>query len=280
VEYIAPIEPLWCAVDEPQLSQVILNLLVNALQAAGARHVIDVELAAMEGADGPVCVIRIKDRGPGVPEDLRARLFEPFVSTKPGGSGLGLASALRIVQGHNGKIELLNRPGGGTCFEVYLPRLLDVGTEPDAEKDEELGMPLGSLPLDGYRVLVLDDEPRVLHTLGRILQGGGAKTMLFSTGEAIVEAQEKLLNESAVAALPPIFVLDLLLVGGIDGVETLRRLQKRDPLVRAIACSGYPPDPSIKDYKTIGFKAYLKKPFQAEALIRAVWMVAREAAPR
>ena len=271
VDYIAPEEAVWCLADEQQLNQLILNLLINALQAAGNEAPITVELEAVETEAGPVSVIRVADRGGGIPDELRARLFEPFVTTKPAGSGLGLASALRIVQGHNGQIDVSNRAGGGACFKVTLQRQITGKATLTVGKRESLEDGLGPSVLEDCTVLVLDDEPRVLHAIGRILRGHGAKTLLFSTGEAIVEAQDQMLTGPKIPGPEIVFVLDLLIVGGgIDGLETMRRLRKRDPLVRAIACSGYNPNANDQDYETIGFGAHLKKPFLAENLIRTI----------
>jgi two-component system, NtrC family, sensor histidine kinase HydH len=107
--------PVWA--DADQLSQVFLNLALNALQATsrGGQVTIFVELA------GGGVVVRVADDGPGIPEHVRDRLFEPFVTTKPEGSGLGLAVARRIVESHSGRLELESKPGAGTIATVWLP---------------------------------------------------------------------------------------------------------------------------------------------------------------
>ncbi len=102
-----------------QLRQVLLNLVVNALQAAGAQGVVEVETAS---ARGGACV-RVRDDGPGIAAEHRDRIFEPFFTTKPAGegTGLGLFLSYQIVQSHGGEIRVESQPGEGATFEVWLP---------------------------------------------------------------------------------------------------------------------------------------------------------------
>ncbi len=104
-------------IDEPRMQQVLVNLLDNALAVtpAGARVVARVE---MEGAE--LC-FSICDQGPGIPAEERARIFEPFHTTKLRGTGLGLAVARRIVELHGGRLEVDDVAGGGAAFRVRLP---------------------------------------------------------------------------------------------------------------------------------------------------------------
>jgi len=106
------------AIDEDRLRQVVLNLVVNAIQASTGRGRVVVSASA-HGADG-IC-IEVRDDGPGMPADVARRVFEPFFTTRAEGTGLGLALARRIVGEHGGRIELETTPGLGTRFSVYLP---------------------------------------------------------------------------------------------------------------------------------------------------------------
>jgi len=113
--------------DEDLLHRMTVNLLLNAVQAAaGAVHI---EVAVLEapdvefpdGARRPAAGLRITDDGPGLPADVRDRLFQPFVSRRAGGVGLGLAVVHRTVQAHDGLIHVDSTPGGGTVFTVLIP---------------------------------------------------------------------------------------------------------------------------------------------------------------
>jgi len=99
--------------------QILLNMLVNALQAANRDGPIEIELAPQE--DG--AVLRVLDRGPGIPSDAMPHIFDPFFTTKPvgSGSGLGLSLSYDLARQHGGRLEAANRPGGGAVFTLWLP---------------------------------------------------------------------------------------------------------------------------------------------------------------
>lgn len=100
--------------DRRRLEQAVTNVLDNARQA-GARILLDIQ-----HTDAGT-VIAIADDGPGIPEDIRARIFEPFVSRSPGGTGLGLAIVARVMAAHGGSVALMTCPGWTTCFALSLP---------------------------------------------------------------------------------------------------------------------------------------------------------------
>jgi signal transduction histidine kinase len=107
--------------DPDLLSRVLRNLLANAAQAeraVGRRGPIEV---TVEAAEAGAWRLAVADRGPGVPAELAGRLFDPFVTGRPGGAGLGLALCRRIVLLHGGEIDVHPRAGGGTVAEVRLP---------------------------------------------------------------------------------------------------------------------------------------------------------------
>ncbi|PYE53113.1 sensor histidine kinase [Deinococcus yavapaiensis] len=107
--------PLTVHVDPVHLEQVLLNLLRNALDAGGAS--VEVRTALQTG----LVAIEVRDTGPGLPDDVRARLFSPFTTTKPGGLGLGLSLSHSLVEGMHGTLSGENRPEGGATFTVTLP---------------------------------------------------------------------------------------------------------------------------------------------------------------
>jgi two-component system sensor histidine kinase PilS (NtrC family) len=117
LEVSAP-EPVYTEVDPAQLRQIVWNLVRNAAQASPDGAPVSLRVAA----DGGWAQIEVRDRGPGIPPEHRARLFEPFFSTKSGGTGLGLATVHRIIEAHHGRIELVDaQPGPGTQVVVRLP---------------------------------------------------------------------------------------------------------------------------------------------------------------
>lgn len=114
-----------CTCDPEQLTQVLLNLGVNGLQAMGGQGRLTLrvgEAARGEGPEPEGWAIRVLDQGPGVPPGERERIFAPFYTTRAEGTGLGLSFVSRIVDAHGGRVEVVEAPGGGADFGVWLPR--------------------------------------------------------------------------------------------------------------------------------------------------------------
>lgn len=117
--------------DEAQIRQALLNLLRNAREAMPGGGAIDVVVRA----EGMSVVVRVEDRGGGIPEEIRARVFDPFFSTKGEGTGLGLAITRQIVVAHGGSVRAEPREGGGTSFRVALPIAPARASEPRSRRD-------------------------------------------------------------------------------------------------------------------------------------------------
>jgi len=109
--------------DSDQLRLVLMNLVINAAQAMNGRGRIDVAVAAIDNQ----VELTITDAGPGIPMEIRERIFEPFFTTKHRGTGLGLPTAKRIVEAHDGRLVVEDAPAGGTTVRVWLPRRAQAG---------------------------------------------------------------------------------------------------------------------------------------------------------
>jgi signal transduction histidine kinase len=118
--------------DFSRLEQVLVNLILNAVDAMpeGGELTLGTKLVSSDAVHGrknegkeQFVLITVADTGIGIPEKLRPSVFDPFLTTKPGGkgAGLGLSSAQAIVRQHNGHIEVQSTPGAGTKFSIYLP---------------------------------------------------------------------------------------------------------------------------------------------------------------
>jgi signal transduction histidine kinase len=116
--------------DPHQLRQIFTNLVTNAFEAMGGIGVVDISAVAVDGDEdagpaehmaGPTIQITVSDNGPGIPPEVMDRIFGPFFTTKPQGSGLGLAIVRKIVDAHDGRIDVGERSGGGTVFRVTVP---------------------------------------------------------------------------------------------------------------------------------------------------------------
>jgi signal transduction histidine kinase len=131
LDSVLPDHPLMLSGDSMQMRQLLMNLLLNAVEAAGPEgnvwlSVDDEEVEPPESPDGqvretPWLSLRISDDGRGLPTELGAKIFDPFVSTKETGIGLGLSISKRIAEAHGGDIEAIERPGGGAIFIIRLP---------------------------------------------------------------------------------------------------------------------------------------------------------------
>lgn len=127
----APDEPLIIDGDEDLLHRAIFNLVLNALQATPPGGLVTIEAELLAGADLPAvgipsierCAValRVSDTGAGIPHGIRERMFDPFITTKPGGSGLGLPVVHRAIEAHHGVVVASENPEGGTRFTVLLP---------------------------------------------------------------------------------------------------------------------------------------------------------------
>ena len=121
--YVSDLPPV--PMDREQMKQVFLNLMLNATQAMDREGelIISAELKPNPagGKNRPFLEIAIRDTGPGMPEDIKSKIFEPFFSTKEEGIGLGLPIAQRIVEEHRGEIRVESNPGEGTTFYITLP---------------------------------------------------------------------------------------------------------------------------------------------------------------
>jgi len=107
--------------DRGQLRQVFVNLLRNAVEASGGRVGITCAADVIAQSGEEMCRIRVEDDGPGIPEDIREQIFDPYVTSKQHGTGLGLAIVERIVYDHDGRIQVETAPGSGTTFIISLP---------------------------------------------------------------------------------------------------------------------------------------------------------------
>jgi PAS domain S-box-containing protein len=258
---------LWVIEADPgQISQVIQNLAINALQAmptGGALAVQGENLELQASGELPLepgkyVKLIIKDQGVGIPADHLSRIFDPYFTTKQTGSGLGLATAHSVVQGHHGHIMVESVLGEGTIFTIYLPALPQKLAPPDRK---------GAVLTGEGRILVMDDEEMVRHTLEIMLGRLGYQVTLARDGaEALELFQQAQASGQPFAAV----ILDLTVPGGLGGKETMEKLRRLEPQVKAIVASGYSEDAIMAEYEKHGFKGVIAKPFRIADLSLAL----------
>ncbi|MDI6852043.1 MAG: PAS domain S-box protein [Deltaproteobacteria bacterium] len=246
-------------VDTGQISQVIQNLTINAVQAMPGGGIVEVlaanvnlsEKSGLPLTPGRYVKICVKDYGVGIPEDHLAKIFDPYFSTKRKGSGLGLATAYSIITNHDGYMTVESKPGEGTAFFVYLPAS-SRELKPKRQGAAEV------VPGKG-KILVMDDDASVREVAGRILAHLGYQPDYARDGEEAIAA-----FASALAGGEPFdaVIMDLTIPGGMGGKEAIQKLRQLNPETRAIVSSGYADDPIMTHYKKYGFSGVIKKPYR------------------
>ncbi len=259
-------EELWQAeMDRGQIEQVVNALLINAREAmphggklvVSARNVELDDKTNLSLPPGRYVKISVVDSAGGVDEELANKIFDPYFTTKPTGSGLGLSIGYSIVKKHGGLLHLESSSAEGSTFSFYLPAADAVAFQKELFATEAL------LPFHHHRVLVMDDEPAIRDLTTQLLASLGYEATSVPDGQEAVQTYERALrrgeNFQAV-------ILDATIRGGMGGLATIERLRSLDPNVTAIICSGYSDEAALAEFLAYGFRGALPKPFSREEL--------------
>ncbi len=267
-EFLLP-DDLWpVEIDPGQISQVFNNLATNAQQAMPAGGTLRITAENLElPCDSHTIGLRagrwvrlsLQDQGIGIPEEYLKKIFDPYFTTKPKGTGLGLATAYSIVKSHSGLIHVESRPGEGATFSICLPA-----------SDKNV-LPLPALPpqpvADSPRILVLDDEEAICMLVTCTLEPLGYQVTEMVDGLTAIAAYETALREGRPYRL---VISDLTMPDGLSGAQTIARLREIDPAVRAIVSSGYANDPVLSRFEDYGFMGMIAKPYAIDDLAAKV----------
>ncbi len=266
-----PDGPVWLRGDFARLSQVVANLLNNAAKYTEEGGRIQLSLVVQPGQ----AIITVRDNGMGIEPELLPNVFELFEQGKrsldrsQGGLGVGLTLVQRLVQLHNGEVEVTSQGlGEGAEFRVLLPCLSEVRQPETASSG-----PLTAGPVEGCRVLVVDDNRDAAETVAMFLELAGHEVKSVNDGP-------QALTSAAVFA-PEVVVLDIGLPG-MDGYEVARRMRQL-PETRAsllIALTGYGQKGDQAQARAAGFDHHLVKPADPSAVsdLIAQWRAAGRAA--
>ena len=252
--------------DASQLTQIAMNLVLNAVESIGERpgriRIATFPLdAAPLGIDAPAeawVALQVADDGAGMTADTRARIFDPFFTTKLQGRGLGLASVHGIVGQHGGTIHVESAPGSGATFTIALPAThARSGAEPERAR-----LPREASITRGGRLLIVDDDPATLRIATLVAESLGYQVIgAARPSEAIAAARAHAFRVALIDATMP----------ECSGLELLQRLREEHDALPAIVYSGFareslelPSEPPTE---------FLAKPFRREALEAALQRV-------
>ena len=242
--------------DVSLIQQVLLNMIINA------RHAMQEDggtLSVSIYRDKEYAVIEISDTGKGIKKEIQEKIFEPFFTTKGvwgddevPGTGLGLSVSLGVIQSHNGKIELDSGDGKGTTFKIKLPLLVtnkNIGVTAKSSKK----ITKTDSPKALASVLVVDDEEVIRDLLCEMLRLSGHKVKIVSDGNTAIKLCRK---ESY-----DIVFVDIMMPG-LNGVDTVRRIQKINDNTKLAFITGLNLDNKSKLKFDISGHECIKKPFK------------------
>ena len=258
--------------DSGMIEQVVVNLAVNARDAMSGGGTLRIttgsERRERPGREGQsaapqpesfVC-LTIGDSGCGIPPEILPRIFDPFFTTKEvgKGSGLGLATAFGIVQQHEGWIEVESEPGKGTVFRILLPRF-----DAAPETHSETQAPLAERG-QGEVILLVEDDATVRTVGQQALKRKGYTVLTAANGPAALELWKERREDIRLV------ITDLIMPGGLSGLQLAKLLQGERPGLRVIYTSGYSREIAGKELVLADDTNYLPKPYELEKLFKLV----------
>jgi PAS domain S-box-containing protein len=270
VQTVLPADLGKTRIDQAQLETALLNLAINARDsmAAGGRLTIEASNVEIERGEaereagkirpGPYVLLAVSDTGSGMPPDVLAHAFEPFFTTKEvgKGTGLGLAMVYGFVNQSGGFARIRSREGEGTTVQLYLPR---VDSEVRTPEPVQAPVKLTGEP----RMLLVEDELALRSLVTTLLEEMGCVVL---TAESGPRALELLRNEGPFDLL----LTDLVLPGGLSGVDVAKKAKALCPGLRILFMSGYPEGAVGSNQILRPGDNLLRKPFRKGDLVEYV----------
>jgi two-component system, cell cycle sensor histidine kinase and response regulator CckA len=253
--------------DRVQIGQVIQNIIINAMQAMpdGGNIVIKASQVLLSSDQvlllgaGQYAVVSITDTGSGIPKEHLEKIYDPYFTTKPEGTGLGLSVVYSIIRKHGGNVTVTSIPGKGTTFTLYIPC-----SDPDSGIHEK-GDPSSAPFIGSGHILVIDDEDIVRSVIKNLLRSIGYTAESTSTVEEGLELYKTRVEQNARFDA---VIMDLTIKGGVSGKKGIQLFKELNPEVKVIVASGYSNDPVLSRFEEYGFFDALIKPIELRELSR------------
>jgi PAS domain S-box-containing protein len=262
--------------DPGQLDQVLVNLTVNAVEAMPRGGTLTVSTTRREAPSEPppehkvaesYLVLEVRDTGIGMDSDTRARIFEPFFSTKDDvqGTGLGLAIVYSVARQSGGFVQVDTTPGSGTSFELWLPE-----SDP-SQWPETLFTPPPRTELPGGEetILVVEDDAVLLRQIARVLSQYGYTVLQAHGGGEALRVEKR-------SSAPVDLLLTDLVMPDSTGIQLSEALGRTRPEIKVLLMSGHIGPNLLEQSSHASTRAFLPKPFTAEVLIKMVRQVLDE----
>ena len=258
--------------DPSQIEQVLLNLLLNAREAMpkGGNVTIESQNLLLDETfckthpslkPGAYFMLAVSDTGVGMDKETLAHIFEPFFSTKPHGTGMGLATVYGIIQQSGGFISVYSEPGLGTTFKIYLPRVIE---KVDSATTKETSAP-AELPRGNETILMVEDEQSVKDMMSVVLRNLGYT--VYSSGDPV----EALLIAKRLPEAIHLLITDMVLPK-MSGSDLANQVTSIRPAIKILFMSGY----SVNHTQFPGRKMldlgeeFLQKPFTIQSLAKKI----------
>jgi len=260
-------EELYIHADRTRISQVLINLLVNARDALKGRRDPRIEISTGREMvrrhktipDGEYVWIRVRDNGRGIRPEHLSRVFEPFFTTKSrvAGTGIGLATVREIVKDFSGEIQVESTLGEGATFSVHIPAATPLKTDTGEKAPEEV-RPL----VDGWALLI-DDEDVVREIGADMLHSLGIQCLVAPDGEEGIRMFRE--NQDQISLV----ILDIEMPG-MSGDQVYDELQRIRPGIKVLFASGYSREYLESKYFNRRIRDFMAKPFQLNQLSRSI----------
>jgi PAS domain S-box-containing protein len=275
IEFQAEIQDdLWMILgDSTQIYQVLMNLVVNANHAMPAGGLLTIKAENiyideaytrmhqneqlghyLEAKVGNHIVITVSDTGTGIAKGVLERIFEPFFTTKEAdiGTGVGLSTVKVIMKNHNGFLTVTSQVNQGTTFKLFLPSV----EAPEVSSFDNLEIPTGN----GELILIVDDELEICNVSKIILENHNYRVLIASNGLDAIAIYGRYQQQISCV------IMDMVMPE-MDGTTAIYSLQKINPEVKVIACSGLGNKGILTKLSDVNVQAILSKPYTANELL-------------